>query len=197
MKPLAVDLYCGLGGWSDGLLADGWRCVGYDIERHEYGEPRYPGELVLQDVLTLDGAQFKDAALIVASPPCQAFSYMAFKGSKVPGFCFDRGGGSFQTAAVESVKNSGGSWFNVGSAGQKVTGNNPVHALAADGRKRRDHDGYQRSHPDAFGWRAPRTSSATTARKMASAMIAKIPFPLALHIARTFKPAAELVRVVA
>ena len=28
-------------------------------------------------MLTLHGAQFKDAALIVASPPCQEFSYMA------------------------------------------------------------------------------------------------------------------------
>jgi hypothetical protein len=34
-------------------------------------------QLVLQDVLTLDGRQFKDAALIVASPPCQEYSYMA------------------------------------------------------------------------------------------------------------------------
>ena len=32
---------------------------------------------MLQDVLTLHGAQFKDAALIVASPPCQEYSYMA------------------------------------------------------------------------------------------------------------------------
>jgi hypothetical protein len=32
---------------------------------------------VLQDVLTLHGSQFKDAALIVASPPCQAYSYRA------------------------------------------------------------------------------------------------------------------------
>ena len=37
----------------------------------------YPGELVLQDVLTLDGRQFRDAAVIVASPPCQAYSYRA------------------------------------------------------------------------------------------------------------------------
>ena len=37
----------------------------------------YPGELVIQDVLTLHGSQFKDAALIVASPPCQEYSYMA------------------------------------------------------------------------------------------------------------------------
>lgn len=73
----AIDLFCGLGGWTDGLLAEGYRVSGYDIEAHEYGEDRYPAELVLQDVLTLDGAQFKDAALIVASPPCQEFSYMA------------------------------------------------------------------------------------------------------------------------
>src|SRR4051812_46631782 len=38
---------------------------------------RYPAQLVLQDVMTLHGRQFKDAALIVASPPCQAYSYRA------------------------------------------------------------------------------------------------------------------------
>ncbi len=32
---------------------------------------------MLQDVLTLDGRQFRNAAVIVASPPCQAYSYMA------------------------------------------------------------------------------------------------------------------------
>ena len=77
MKPLAVDLYAGLGGWAEGLLAEGYDVVGFDIERHVYGEHRYPAQLVLQDVLTLHGRQFKDAALIVASPPCQAYSYMA------------------------------------------------------------------------------------------------------------------------
>jgi len=77
MKPLAIDLFCGLGGWSDGLIAEGYEVVGYDIEAHEYGDMRYPGKLVIQDVLTLHGSQFKDAALIVASPPCQEYSYMA------------------------------------------------------------------------------------------------------------------------
>jgi hypothetical protein len=75
VSPLAIDLFCGLGGWAEGLLDVGYRVIGFDIERHEYGEHRYPGELVLQDVLTLHGSQFKDAALIVASPPCQAYSY--------------------------------------------------------------------------------------------------------------------------
>lgn len=76
-QPLAIDLFCGLGGWTDGLLALGYRVIGYDIEEHAYGDQRYQGELVIQDVLTLHGAQFKDAALIVASPPCQEYSYMA------------------------------------------------------------------------------------------------------------------------
>ena len=72
-----IDLFAGLGGWAEGGLAHGYDVTGYDIEAHEYGEERYPARLVLQDVLTLDGAQFADAALIVASPPCQEFSYMA------------------------------------------------------------------------------------------------------------------------
>jgi len=76
-RPLAIDLCCGLGGWTEGLLAEGYRVIGFDIEAHEYGEERYPGQLVLQDILTLHGSQFKDAALIVASPPCQEYSYMA------------------------------------------------------------------------------------------------------------------------
>jgi len=76
-KPLGIDLFCGLGGWTDGLLAEGYYVVGFDIERHIYGEHRYPGLLVIQDVLTIHGSQFRDAALIVASPPCQAYSYRA------------------------------------------------------------------------------------------------------------------------
>jgi C-5 cytosine-specific DNA methylase len=77
MRPLAIDLYCGLGGWTDGLLAEGWDVIGFDIERHQYGDHRYPAQLVIQDVLTLHGSQFRGAALIVASPPCQAYSYRA------------------------------------------------------------------------------------------------------------------------
>jgi hypothetical protein len=143
----------------------------------------------------------------------------AVKASKVPGFRFDGNGGSFQTAAVDGVKvggldwkhpddprhrpgqafnpaaqgkalqearaikNTGGSWFNVAHNTTSGKGRNP------DGRKLRDQDGYERSHPNAFGWKSPRTSSRDIKkRKMASAMIAKIPLPLSRFIAAHFRP---------
>lgn len=82
IKPLCIDLFCGLGGWTGGFLAEGWDCIGFDIERHDYGSGGYPGQLVLQDVLTLHGSQFRNADCIVASPPCQNYSYMAMPWSR-------------------------------------------------------------------------------------------------------------------
>jgi hypothetical protein len=81
-KPIAVDLFCGLGGFTEGLLAEGYFVVGFDIERHVYGDEQYPAQLVLQDVLSIHGRQFKNVDLIVASPPCQEYSYMAMPWSK-------------------------------------------------------------------------------------------------------------------
>ena len=84
MKPVVIDLCCGLGGWSKAFLDEGWDAIGFDIERHEYGEKRYPGELILADVLTLNGYDLRAAnpALVVASPPCQRYSYMAMPFSR-------------------------------------------------------------------------------------------------------------------
>lgn len=77
-RPLVIELFCGRFGWSRGFVAEGFRSVGFDILHESYhGEVPEHCELVLQDVLTLHGAQFRDAAAIVASPPCQRYSWMA------------------------------------------------------------------------------------------------------------------------
>jgi len=296
--PLAIDLFCGLGGWTDGLLAEGYDVIGFDIEQHVYGEHRYPAQLVVQDVLTLHGSQFKTADLIVASPPCQEYSYMAMpwsrakakaaairadhtgaelkrltalfdacfriqreaceaagqhipmvvenvkgaqpwvgrarwsfgsfylwgdvpalmpiaakhvkvptmgagwyppdhpkhvkglgfnthaqRATKVAGFRFDGSGRSFQSAAVDGLKGAGPKWDPTTKSGAYGM---PRWTNPAEGIKLKDQDGYERSHPDAFGWKGPKTSSGSSARKMASAMIAKIPLPLSRHVAAVY-----------
>jgi hypothetical protein len=84
------------------------------------------------------------------------------------------------------VKAPGMNWSDQTKRGQDFTRIAGRHAI--EGVKLRDQDGYQRSHPNAFGWKAPRTSSGAKARKFASAMIAKIPLPLSRHIAATYLP---------
>jgi hypothetical protein len=81
-KPVCIDLYCGLGGWSEGFLAEGYECIGYDIEAHDYGSGGYPGTLMLRDVRSIHGSEFKDATCIVGSSPCQEFSYRAMPWSR-------------------------------------------------------------------------------------------------------------------
>lgn len=76
--PLAIDLYCGSFAWSAGWLARGGHAVGFDLEHQEWhGAVPDGARLVIQDVRTLHGSQLKDARLILASPPCQEFSWRA------------------------------------------------------------------------------------------------------------------------
>lgn len=262
-------------------------------------------------MLTLHGRQFKDAALIVASPPCQEYSYMAMPWSRAKAIaaeyrsgardvkkltalfdaCFRiqreaiEAAGHFIPLVVENVrgaipwvgrsrwnygsfhlwgdvpalmpmtqrggrkvpdnngprrwderevqrlcdarKNSGGSWFNIGSPGQKVVAQNPDgrlinkrngHGHARHLTNQREHDGLKvpginlsqvgfnvaaaqryreqngtKNGNDWFGAGdncslQRKASSKSDSRKAASAAIAKIPLPLAAHIARAWMP---------
>jgi hypothetical protein len=263
MKPLAIDLFCGLGGWTEGLLAEDFDVIGFDIERRVYGEHRYPAQLVLQDVTTLDGAQLRDAAIIVASPPCQKFSYMAMPWSigraqaaairadetgallaeltRLFDACFRiqleacEAAGRRIPLIVENVRGAvpwvGPARWNFGS--YYLWGDVPALMPIAKTFKSRGLNWSDRSKPCDFtrlagrqridGVKVPglkhgdfgggfhqkaieglkfggtwwndstnnlirKASSGSSARKQASAMIAKIPLPLSRHIAATFRP---------
>ena len=198
-----VDLFCGLGGWTEGLLAEGYDVIGFDIERHVYGEHRYPGQLVIQDVTTLHGSQFKDAALIVASPPCQAYSYRAMPWKRARALpppdntlfetCFRiqreacAAAGRHIPLVVENVRGAqkwvGRARWNFGSF--YLWGDVPaLMPRTIEAIKQR---GSGREWFAGEGKISRMTSSRSPARKMASAMIAKIPLPLSRHVAATYR----------
>ena len=66
---LAIDLFCGGGGTCLGLQQAGFTVIGIDLKRHK----NYPGIFVQADIHALP-LILKKADLIIASPPCQAFS---------------------------------------------------------------------------------------------------------------------------
>ena len=216
-KPLAIDLFCGLGGWTDGLLAEGYDVIGFDIERHVYGEYRYPAQLVIQDVRTLHGSQFRNATLIVASPPCQAYSYRAMPWKRAKALpppdnelfetCFRiqreacEAAGRHIPMVVENVRGAqkwvGRARWNFGSF--YLWGDVPAlmppteMAVKVPGL---DWNGFKNGDPNyrgqAFNTHAERRTNVGngvrfTTRDFASAMIAKIPLPLSRYIAATFR----------
>jgi len=74
-KPLAIDLFCGLGGWAEGFLAEGYDVIGVDNDpQFAEGYEALGGHFILADVRDIDGRDFRAARCIVASPPCQGFS---------------------------------------------------------------------------------------------------------------------------
>ena len=277
-KLLVFDLFCGLGGWSEAFIAEGYHAVGFDIEKHDYGTGVYPGEFVLCDVRSISGAdlvkQYGIPTCIVASPPCQEFSYMAMPWSKAKdkikkiladpqekirltelfNQCFrvqhevSAAVGRYIPLIVENVRGAqrwvGKSRWNFGSfhlwgdvpalmpipsnavlqngIAHRSNGETNFHGYKTRGlnwsdRTKRGQDftrvaGKQAMEggkgmniamkyselKDAIGTKGYATrrgesqvsqmySSKSKARKEASAMIAKIPFPLANWIARVFK----------
>jgi site-specific DNA-cytosine methylase len=87
--PLCFDFFAGLMGWGEAFAESGWRVVGFDIEDQfaNFGK-KIPKncELVLRDIRSITGAELVQTygvpAVIVGSPPCQEFSYMAMPWSK-------------------------------------------------------------------------------------------------------------------
>jgi len=70
----ALDLFCGLGGWSDGFKAANFDVLGVEIE------PKiaklYKHDVICADVKTLNPELFKGFDLIVGSPPCRDFTIL-------------------------------------------------------------------------------------------------------------------------
>jgi len=63
-----LDCFCGMGGASEGFHREGFECTGIDIV-----DVGYPYKLILKDMLTLDGSDFKGYDVIWGSPPCRDF----------------------------------------------------------------------------------------------------------------------------
>lgn len=273
MKPVCYDLFCGLGGWTEGFLAEGYRCIGFDIEAHDYGTGGYPGELRIRDIRSIHGSELKDAAVIVASPPCQAYSYRAMPWKRAKALpppdntlfneCFRIQREAIEAAGhhipliVENVRGAqkwvGRARWNYGSfylwgdvpalmpmtrKGEKKTQCSPVPVGKLfretgasvsrittghlEGRKVsmnfHEHEktgkpgrSFQSAAVAEMGVKQPgisgirengkgdrwfqdgaaRSGRKSNARKAASAMIAKIPLPLAQWIARAYKPVEQ------
>ena len=216
---ICYDLFAGLYGWGEAFLAEGFEVIGYDIVdmAKEIGRERMPGlKLVLRDVLTIHGSEFADATCIVASPPCQAYSYRAMPWKRAKALpppdntlfeaCFRiqreacEAAGRHIPMVVENVRGAekwvGAAKWHWGS--QYLWGDVP--ALMPPGRVLKLNGGdthrWEKTGKHCGNWstlamRKATESSAGFSRKAASAQIAKIPYPLASHIARVFKQQAE------
>jgi len=76
----ALDLFCGLGGWSDGLVMEGFEVLGVEINPKIAELYKHP--CLIADVRELNGRMFKTFDLIVGSPPCRDFSVAGYFGKK-------------------------------------------------------------------------------------------------------------------
>lgn len=91
--PVAIDLFAGAGGLSEGFRQEGFRvALAVELDRHAAQTYRanHPGVPVIEeDVAALDARKVrklavaaKDVSAVIAGPPCQGYSAA---GSRVPG----------------------------------------------------------------------------------------------------------------
>ncbi len=69
-----LDLFCGLGGWSDGLALEGFEVLGVELDPRIAELYKHP--VIVADVATLDPSDFTGYDLIVGSPPCRDFTQL-------------------------------------------------------------------------------------------------------------------------
>ena len=192
MKPLCIDLFCGLGGWAEGFLAEGYDVVGFDINP-EFGR-FYPGEFRAEDVRYLarhiHETQFRfglfrscnEACVVVASPPCDDFSRWdqpwpaVVKNRKEPDLSLWRAAEAIarELGCPIIIENVRAAQKFMGTAAahfgkQYLWGDVPAIWPFIDGEQ---NEGRQKQ----------------TFSSAAKAERAKIPFPLAQWIAKCFKP---------
>lgn len=85
MKPVVIDLCSGRCGWGKAFVAEGWEVMAFDLEPMIGGGEIPDGITVFrEDIRKLNGYDLRAAnpSLVVASPPCTEYSYMAMPFSR-------------------------------------------------------------------------------------------------------------------
>ncbi len=72
---MLLDVFCGLGGVSDGFAMEGFDVLGIDIE--DMPSKGYKHKFLRTDIRDLKGEDFRGYDVIWGSPPCRDFSQFA------------------------------------------------------------------------------------------------------------------------
>jgi hypothetical protein len=67
----ALDVFCGVGGWTKAFQARGWDCTGVDLADFS---GVYPGTFVQADALSLGREWIDSFDVVLMSPPCEEYA---------------------------------------------------------------------------------------------------------------------------